>query len=136
SWGLNSKLVREGGKLVEKTWFAGGMYGPAITEIVNWLNKARAVAENDQQHDVIEKLIAYYQSGELRKFDEYNIAWVADTESLVNNVNGFIKVYDNTIGYRESWEAVVSFKDRSATKRIALVSSQAQWFEDNSPILP
>jgi dipeptidyl-peptidase-3 len=136
SWGLNSKLVREGGKLVEKTWFAGGMYGPAIAEVVEWLNKARAVAENDKQREVIEKLIAYYQSGDLRKFDEYNIAWVQDTASLIDNVNGFIEVYDDALGYRGSWEAVVSFKDPEATKRIALVASQAQWFEDNSPILP
>jgi len=136
SWGLNSKLVREGGKLVEKPWFAGGMYGPAITEIVKWLNKARAVAENDQQRAVLEKLIGYYQSGDLRQFDEYNIAWVADTASLVDNVNGFIEVYDDAIGYRGSWEAVVSFKDPEATKRIALIASQAQWFEDNSPLLP
>ncbi len=136
SWGLNSKLIREDGQLAEMTWYAGGMYGEAITEIVKWLNKARAVAENDQQREVIEKLIAYYQSGDLRNFDEYNIAWVADTESLVDNVNGFIEVYDDAIGYRGSWEAVVSFKDLEATKRIALVSSQAQWFEDNSPILP
>lgn len=136
SWGLNSKLVREGGKLVEKTWFAGGMYGPAITEIVKWLEKAREVAENDQQREVIDRLIAYYQTGDLRKFDEYNIAWVQDTESLIDNINGFIEVYDDAIGYRGSWEAVVSFKDLDATKRIATIASQAQYFEDNSPLLP
>lgn len=136
SYGLNSKLVREDGKLVERVWYAGGMYGPAITEIVGWLNKARAVAENDQQRKALEHLITYYQSGDLEKFDEYNIAWVADTESVVDNVNGFIEVYDDAIGYRGSWEAVVSFKDMEASKRIALVSSQAQWFEDNSSILP
>jgi dipeptidyl-peptidase-3 len=136
SWGLNSKLVREGKQLVEKTWFAGGMYGPAIGEIVKWLNKARAVAENAKQRKALELLISYYQSGQLYKFDEYNIAWVADTESLVDNVNGFIEVYDDALGYRGTWEAVVSFKDPEATKRIATVAGQAQWFEDNSPILP
>lgn len=136
SWGLNSKLVREKGKLVEQTWFAGGMYGSAIAEIVKWLNKARAVAENDKQRAVLEKLIAYYQSGDLRKFDEYNIAWVADTDSLVDTINGFIEVYDDALGYRGSWEAVVSFKDPEATKRIAAIAGQAQWFEDNAPLLP
>lgn len=135
SWGLNSKLVRKNGKLVEKTWYAEGMYGPAIKEIVGWLEKAAGVAENEAQRKIIETLIAYYKSGDLEKFDEYNIAWVADTESLVDTVNGFIEVYDDAIGRRGSWEAVVSFKDLEATKRIALISSQAQWFEDNSPLL-
>ncbi|KIG17131.1 Dipeptidyl-peptidase III [Enhygromyxa salina] len=136
SWGLNSKLVREGKQLVEKTWYAEGMYGPAIKEIVGWLIKARAVAENDKQRDVLEKLIAYYQSGDLAKFDAYNIAWVGDVESQVDTVNGFIEVYDDALGYRGSWEAVVSFKDKQASKRIAAISAEAQWFEDNSPLLP
>ncbi|MFO7561386.1 MAG: hypothetical protein R6X02_01980 [Enhygromyxa sp.] len=136
SWGLNSKLVRERGKLVEKVWYAEGMYGPAIREIIKWLEKAKAVAENDKQREVLDKLIAYYRTGDLRKFDEYNVAWVADTESLIDTINGFIEVYDDAIGYRGSWEAVVSFKDPEATKRIALIASQAQWFEDNAPILP
>ncbi|PRQ04152.1 Peptidase family M49 [Enhygromyxa salina] len=135
SWGLNSKLVKEGGELVEKTWYAEGMYGPAIKEIVGWLVKARGVAENDKQRAVLEKLIAYYQSGDLAKFDAYNIAWVTDTESQVDTVNGFIEVYDDALGYRGSWESVVSFKDQEATKRIATISEQAQWFEDNSPLL-
>ncbi|PRQ08567.1 dipeptidyl-peptidase 3 family protein [Enhygromyxa salina] len=136
SWGLNSKLVKDGKQLVERTWYAEGMYGPAIKEIVGWLVKARAVAENDKQRDVLEKLIAYYQSGDLAKFDAYNIAWVGDTESQVDTVNGFIEVYDDALGYRGSWEAVVSFKDKEASKRISAISAEAQWFEDNSPLLP
>jgi dipeptidyl-peptidase-3 len=142
SWGLNSKLVEQGkpGKrdhqIVEQTWYAGGMYGPAIQQIVSWLLKARSVAENDQQRAAIEKLIAYYNSGDLAKFDEYNIAWVADTKSRVDTVNGFIEVYDDALGMRGTWEAIVSFVDADASKRIAAISEQAQWFEDNSPLLP
>lgn len=135
SWGLNSKLVLENGELVEKTWYADGMYGPAIQEIVKWLVKARSVAENDQQRAVLEKLIAYYNSGNLADFDAYNIAWVQDTKSQVDTVNGFIEVYDDALGYRGSWEAVVSVKDREASERIAAISGQAQWFEDNSPLI-
>ncbi|NVB38619.1 dihydrofolate reductase [Pseudenhygromyxa sp. WMMC2535] len=137
SWGLNSKLVEAAdGTLSEQVWYAEGMYGPAIQEIVGWLVKARAVAENDQQRKALELLIAYYQSGDLRQFDAYNIAWVADTESLVDTVNGFIEVYDDAIGYRGTWESVVSFEDPEASERISAISSQAQWFEDNSPLLP
>ncbi len=128
SWGLNSKLVEQDGKIVELTWHAGGMYGPAIQEIVKWLNKARSVAENDQQRAAIEKLIAYYNSGDLEKFDEYNIAWVADTKSRVDTVNGFIEVYDDALGMRGTWEGIVSFVDAEASKRIAAISEQAQWF--------
>jgi dipeptidyl-peptidase-3 len=142
SWGLNSKLVEQGkpGKrdhqIVEQTWHAGGMYGPAIQQIVKWLLEARAVAENDRQRAALEKLIAYYNSGDLAKFDEYNIAWVADTKSRVDTVNGFIEVYDDALGMRGTWEAIVSFVDADASKRIATISEQAQWFEDNSPLLP
>lgn len=135
SWGLNSKLVLEDGELVEKVWYAEGMYGPAIQEIVGWLVKARQVAESDAQRKTLEHLISYYQSGDLAKFDEYNIAWVGDTDSLVDTVNGFIEVYDDALGYRGSWESVVSIKDREASKRIATISGQAQWFEDNSPLI-
>ncbi|MCA9685065.1 MAG: dihydrofolate reductase, partial [Myxococcales bacterium] len=141
SWGLNSRLVKEGPdkgkpKFSEQVWYADGMYGPAIKEIVNWLVKARSVAENDAQRKTFELLIAYYQSGDLKKFDEYNIAWVADTNSVVDTVNGFIEVYDDALGYRGTWESVVSIKDAEASKRIAAISGQAQWFEDNSPLLP
>ena len=139
SWGLNSKLTNQGTakkkQLVEQVWYADGMYGAAIKQIVQWLVKARSVAESDKQRAVFEKLIAYYQSGDLAKFDDYNIAWVGDTESLVDTVNGFIEVYDDALGYRGSWESVVSFKDQQASKRIATISAQAQWFEDNSPLL-
>jgi dipeptidyl-peptidase-3 len=136
SWGLNSKLVEQDGKIIEQTWYAGGMYGPAIQEVVAWLLKARSVAENDQQRAALEKLIAYYNSGDLAKFDEYNIAWVADTSSRVDTVNGFIEVYDDALGMRGTWEAIVSFVDADASKRISAISEQAQWFEDNSPLLP
>jgi dipeptidyl-peptidase III len=142
SLGLNSKLSKQGepGKpnyeIVEHTWYAGGMYGSAIQEIVKWLLAARAVAENTEQRTALEKLIAYYNSGELRRFDEYNIAWVADTKSRVDTVNGFIEVYDDALGMRGTWEAIVSFVDADASKRIAAISEQAQWFEDNSPLLP
>lgn len=136
SWGLNSRLVRTEDGLEEQVWFADGMYGEAITEIVGWLNKARAVVENDAQRKTLELLIAYYQSGDLAEFDAYNIAWVADTQSQVDTVNGFIETYDDALGYRATWEAVVSVKDAEASTRIATISSQAQWFEDNSPLIP
>lgn len=136
SWGLNSKLVEQGDEIVELTWYAGGMYGPAISKIVQWLLLARSVAENDQQRAALEKLIAYYNSGDLAKFDAYNIAWVADTKSQVDTVNGFIEVYDDAMGMRGTWEAIVSFVDADASKRIAAISEQAQWFEDNAPLLP
>jgi dipeptidyl-peptidase-3 len=138
SWGLNSKLVRHGKgaktKLVEQVWSAEGMYGPAIREIIVWLEKAVAVAENPQQKQALELLIEYYRTGDLAKFDEYNIAWVADTASRFDTINGFIEVYDDAIGYRGTWEGVVSFQDAEATKRIATIAGQAQWFEDNAPL--
>lgn len=140
SHGLNSKLVREGkgkkSKLVEQVWSAQGMYGPAIREIVVWLRKAVEVAETPEQRKALELLIAYYETGDLRKFDEYNVAWVADTRSRLDTINGFIEVYDDAIGYRGTWEAVVSFQDAEATKRIATIAGQAQWFEDHAPLLP
>lgn len=135
SWGLNSQLVKEDGELVERTWRVGGMYGPAIEQIVFWLQKAVTVAENNQQKAWIEKLITYYQSGDLKDYDDYNIAWVADTESRVDAVNGFTEVYDDPLAYRGSWESVVSIKDLEATQRISTIADQAQWFEDHSPIM-
>lgn len=134
-YGLNSKLKRVGKRdLEEAVWKVGGMYGPAIAKIVYWLEKASAVAENPKQKEVFDKLIAYYKSGDLRDFDAYNIAWVGDTESKIDTVNGFIEVYDDALGMRANYEAVVSFKDRAATKRIAAIAEQAQWFEDHAPI--
>jgi dipeptidyl-peptidase-3 len=136
SWGLNSKLMKVNGQLVEKVWKSGGMYGPAIDKIVYWLEKAVGVAENDKQKDALQKLIKYYKSGDLKDFDDYNVAWVADTGSRIDVINGFIEVYNDAIGKRGSFESVVSMKDMEATKRIKAIADQAQWFEDNSPIMP
>ncbi len=135
SWGLNSQLVKKDGQLLERTWRVGGMYGPAIEKIVYWLNKAVTVAENDRQKAWLEKLVTYYQTGDLRDYDDYNIAWVADTDSRVDAVNGFTEVYDDPLAYRGSWESVVSIRDLEATRRISTIAGQAQWFEDNAPIL-
>ncbi|MDB5121436.1 MAG: Dipeptidyl-peptidase [Sphingobacteriales bacterium] len=136
SWGLNSKLMKVNGQLTEKVWKVGGMYSSAITQIVYWLNKAIPVAENAKQKDALEKLVKYYRSGNLKDFDEYSIAWVADTASRLDVVNGFIEVYDDAIGKKASFESVVSIKDLEATKRIKAIADQAQWFEDNSPLTP
>jgi dipeptidyl-peptidase-3 len=135
-YGLNSKVVKENGKLVEKTWKAGGMYGAAIDKIVYWLEKAITVAENDKQKTALELLAKYYKSGDLRDWDAYNIAWVADTESMIDVVNGFIEVYGDPLGMKASYESVVSVRDMVATRRIKAIGDEAQWFEDNSPILP
>ncbi|MCS7076707.1 MAG: dipeptidyl peptidase 3 [Bacteroidia bacterium] len=136
SYGLNSKLIKENGQLVEKVWKVGGMYSPAIEKIVYWLEKALTVAENEKQKKWLQLLIEYYKTGDLKKFDEYNIAWVQDTESRLDAVNGFIEVYGDALGYKGSFESVVSFRDMEATKRIAAISKEAQYFEDNSPIMP
>ncbi len=135
-FGLNSKLVKENGKLVEKVWKSGGMYGPAIDKIVYWLEKAKTVAENPQQATAIEYLIAYYKTGDLRLFDQYNIAWVKDTESSVDFINGFIEVYHDPKGYKADFESVVQYNDPDATQKMAVVSKNAQYFEDNSTIMP
>ncbi len=135
SYGLNSKLVRENGEIKEKVWRVGGMYSDAVEQIVFWLEKASAVAENEQQKKALNKLIEYYRTGDLELFDEYNIAWVNDTTSRVDVINGFIETYGDPMGYRASYESVVSFEDREATKRIKAISKEAQWFEDNSPIM-
>jgi len=135
SWGLNSQLAKVDGEVVERVWKAGDMYGPAIEQIVHWLEKASTVAENDVQKDWIDKLVTYYRSGDLADFDEFNIAWVADTDSRIDAVNGFIEVYGDPLGYRGAWESVVSIRDLEATKRIATIGANAQWFEDNSPLM-
>ncbi len=134
SVGLNSKLVKEDGKLTEKVWKVGGMYSPVIEKIVYWLEKAVEAAENDRQKAVIEALVDYYRSGDLKEFDRYNILWVADTESFVDFVNGFIETYGDPMGYKASWEATVNFKNEEATRRTEIISANAQWFEDHSPI--
>jgi dipeptidyl-peptidase-3 len=134
SYGLNSKLVKENGKLIEKTYKVGGMYGKAIEQIVMWLEKAENVAENEKQKLSIRKLITYYQTGNLKDWDAYNVNWVSDMESHIDFVNGFIEVYEDPIGLKATWESVVNFKDIEATKRAQIISSSAQWFEDNSPV--
>ncbi len=134
--GLNSKLVKENGVLVEKTWKVGGMYTQAIEKIVYWLEKAITVAENANQKAALEKLVVFYKSGSLKDFDEYNIAWVKDTESAIDVVNGFIEVYEDPLGKKGSFESVVSIKDFEASKRIATIGANAQWFEDNSTLFP
>jgi dipeptidyl-peptidase-3 len=134
--GLNSKLVKENGVIVEKTWKVGGMYTQAIEKIVFWLEKAIKVAENPEQKEALEKLVVFYKSGSLKDFDEYNIAWVKDANSAIDVVNGFIEVYEDPLGKKGSFESVVSVKDFEASKRIATIGANAQWFEDNSTLLP
>lgn len=134
--GLNSKLVKENGKLVEKTWKVGGMYSAAIEKIVYWLEKAVTVAETPEQKKSLELLVEYYKTGDLEKFDAYNIAWVSDVNSTIDNVNGFIEVYQDALGKRGTFEAVVSIKDFEATKLIETIAKNAQWFEDNAPLMP
>lgn len=134
SYGLNSQLAKVDGALVERTWKVGGMYGPAIEKIVGWLEKAATVAENDLQKKTLEYLIKYYRTGDIADFDQSCIAWVADTQSNIDVVNGFIEVYADATQKKGSYESVVSMRDAEATKRIAAISKEAQWFEDHSPI--
>jgi dipeptidyl-peptidase-3 len=136
SYGLNTRVVKKDGKVVEEVASINGMYGPAIAKIVFWLEKASGVAENAQQKKVIDALIAYYKSGNLEQFDAYSILWVEDLSSLVDFVNGFIEVYNDPLGMKASWESVVNFKDLAATKRADMISANAQWFEDHSPVDP
>ena len=136
SYGLNSKLVKdENGKIVEKVWKVGGMYTEALEKIVYWLEKAATVA-NPTQREIIEALIKYYKSGDLKDFDAYNVLWVKDTASNVDFVNGFIENYGDPLGYKSSWESVVNFRDEEACKRTEIMAANAQWFEDNAPINP
>lgn len=132
--GLNSKLIKENGRLNEHVWKIQGMYSPAIEKIVYWLEKAVGVTENELQKNTLQKLIEYYKTGNLKTWDDYNILWVQDTTSRVDVVNGFIEVYNDPLGYKGSYEAIVSIKDLEATKRIDALSRQAQWFEDNSTL--
>ncbi|MBI4657597.1 MAG: dihydrofolate reductase, partial [Verrucomicrobia bacterium] len=135
SWGLNSKVVKEQGEVREKVWKLGGMYSPAIEKIVYWLEKAVTVAENDAQRQTLQSLIRFYRTGDLAEFDRYSILWVKDTESRLDVVNGFIEVYHDPMQKKGSFESVVSMKDVEATKRIAAISKEAQWFENQSPIM-
>ena len=134
SYGLNSKLVKDKGKLVEKTYKVGGLYSVAIEQIVFWLEKASKVAENEAQKQIILTLIEYYKTGDLKIWDDYNVLWLKDTESQVDFVNGFIEVYTDPLGRKATWESVVNFVDQTATKRASTISANAQWFEDNSPV--
>ena len=134
SYGLNSRLVRENGQLAEKVWKIGGLYSPAIERIVGWLEKAATVAENDTQKRTIELLIEYYKTGDLKKFDEYCINWVQDIDSRIDFVNGFTETYGDALGIKASWESIVNFKNVEATKRTIIISENAQWFEDHSPV--
>lgn len=134
SYGLNSRLVKRGGVVQEEVYKSGGLYGAAIDKIIEHLEKASAVAENDIQRGYIAKLIDYYRTGDLNTWDEYNIAWVKDTDSQVDFINGFIEDYNDPLGMKATWEAVVNFKDIEASKRTEIISNNAQWFEDNSPV--
>ncbi|MBR6749884.1 MAG: dihydrofolate reductase [Bacteroidaceae bacterium] len=133
SYGLNSRLVKRDGKIYEEVYKIDGRYGSAIARIVEWLEKAAGVAENDAQKAVIEKLIEYYRTGDLRTFDEYAILWVQDLDSRIDFVNGFTESYGDPIGLKASWESIVNFKDLEASRRTQLISENAQWFEENSP---
>lgn len=133
--GLNSKLVKEDGRLVEKVYRIDGMYGAAIEQIVYWLENAANVAENDLQRAALLKLIEFYRTGDLKTFDEYNVLWVQDTSSTVDVINGFIEVYGDAIGLKGAYESVVSIKNPEATRRMKTLEQNAQWFEDNAPIM-
>lgn len=135
SYGLNSKLLREKGEVFERHWKSNSMYAAPIQKIIYWLQKAVDVAENEQQKKCFQLLIEYYETGDLKKWDEYNIAWVKDTTSVIDFVNGFVETYNDPLGYRANYESIVSIKDQEATKRIKAISDNAQWFEDNSPIM-
>lgn len=137
SFGLNSKLVRNAkGQLEEKVWKSGGMYGAAIDKIVYWLEKAKSVAENKKQEDALGLLISYYKTGSLKTWDDYNIAWVQATEGNIDYINSFIEVYNDPLGYRGSYESIVQIKDFDMSAKMEVISKNAQWFEDNSPLFP
>jgi len=134
SYGLNSKLVKQNGRLIEQVYKIDGLYGPAIKKIVYWLKKASACAETSAQKASIDKLIEFYETGDLKTFDEYTILWVKDTEARVDFVNGFTETYGDPLGLKASWESIVNFKDLEATHRTQIISENAQWFEDHSPV--
>lgn len=133
-YGMNSRLVKKDGRIYEQVWKVGGMYSAAIEKIIVWLEKAETVAENEAQREVIRSLIEFYRSGDLKVFDAYSIAWLKDTGSQVDFVNGFIESYGDPLGMKASWESIVNFKDLEATYRTETISSNAQWFEDHSPV--
>ena len=136
-YGLNSKLIKNAdGTLVEKVWKSGGMYGSAIDKIIGWLEKAKTVAENEEQAHTFDLLISYYKTGNLKTWDEYNIAWATNTDIAIDIINGFIEVYNDPKAYRGSYETVVQIKDFDMSEKMAVLSENAQWFEDNSPLFP
>ncbi|CAM4311462.1 dipeptidyl-peptidase 3 family protein [Gillisia limnaea] len=135
SFGLNSKLVKENGQLVEKVWKSGGMYGTAIDEIIKWLEKAEAVAENEQQGKALGLLIEYYKTGDLKTWDDYNVAWVEATEGNIDYINSFIEVYNDPLGYRGSYENIVQIKDFEMSEKMSVLEDNVQWFEDNAPLM-
>ena len=135
-YGMNSRLVKKYGVLQEEVWKLDGMYGEAIQKIIFWLEKAETVAENEAQREVIRLLIDFYRTGDLKTFDTYSIAWLKDTDSKVDFVNGFIESYGDPLGMKASWESIVNFKDEEATHRTEIISQHAQWFEDHSPVSP
>ena len=133
-YGMNSRLEKKNGEITEVVWKLDGEYGKAISKIVYWLEKAMCVAENPKQKEVIALLIEFYRTGDLKIFDEYSICWLKDTESRIDFVNGFIESYGDPLGMKASWESIVNFKDLEATHRTEVLSSNAQWFEDHSPV--
>jgi dipeptidyl-peptidase-3 len=136
SYGLNSKLTKRNGELVELKWTEDGLYGAAIKEIVSWLLRAQKYAENEEQKHLIDLLVKYYRTGELKDFDRYSIAWVQQHEGMIDFINGFIEVYGDPLGLKGTWEGIVEYKDIEATKRTQTISQNAQWFEDHSPVDP
>ncbi len=136
SWGLNTRMAKENGKLVEQVYKVDGYYSPAITRVVSLLEKAAQYAENDRQKAIIDKLIEYYRTGDLKKFDDYSIAWVEDTDSRVDFINGFIESYGDPLGMTGAWESIVNFKNNEASHRTEVIASNAKWFESNSPVDP
>ena len=136
SYGLNTKVVKEDGKVVEKPWKVGGIYGPALERICAELEKAAAVAETDLQKEAIGKLVEYYRTGDLKTWDDFNIDWVQDTVGTIDFINGFIEDYDDPLGRKATWEGYVNMKDSAASARTEVLSANAQWFEDNSPVDP
>ena len=136
SYGLNSKLTKRNGELVELKWTEDGLYGAAIKEIVSWLLRAQKYAENEEQKHLIDLLVKYYRTGDLKDFDRYSIAWVQQHEGMIDFINGFIEVYGDPLGLKGTWEGIVEYKDLGATKRTLTISQNAQWFEDHSPVDP
>lgn len=136
SYGLNSKLTKRNGELVELKWTEDGLYGAAIKEIVSWLLRAQKYAENEEQKHLIDLLVKYYRTGDLKDFDRYSIAWVQQHEGMIDFINGFIEVYGDPLGLKGTWEGIVEYKDLEATKRTQIISQNAQWFEDHSPVDP